>query len=590
MFKRLIVGLFLVVFLFYSCDNLLGEDEVDTTPPDSVSSVITIPIDGGVILKWTDPSNSDLATISIAYSSTTESVDAGVEFIEITGLSNGSTITFSLVAVDDSGNSSSTVTADVTPNIDNTPPTDVDLLEVEDGDEEVVLTWSDPTEDDFYAVEISYDSTTVVIDAGVESATITGLTNGNTYNFTVKTVDYSENSSTGVEITGEPVEPPVVDGIDTGTGYAENYVPTGSEMTRDFDSVSWNVVNCDTVSEIHAAFNSASPGDKIVISAGTYTGSDDDSGSSKAYFYISASGTKDNPIWVVNESDSEVVLQGDDNTSDYVLYITGDYIAVENITFKTGNQGIILDNSNYSLIDSVEVYDIGQEAIHVRDGSSYTIIKDSNIHDTGLKNVKYGEGVYVGSDNGKWTDNGGSYIKECDYVQILNNTIGPNVTAEHIDIKEGSSYTYIFGNTFDAEGMTDILNGGLSFIDFKGNNAECGYNEGDQNGNQYFENAFEVNDKWPGWGDNNYIHNNTVTFNDDYYFPSSTSVTLTIPVDGVTGSQTDTIDRDQWVVECNDQSSAEGQPDGTTVFNNTRIPENSDRMYNSSSRITEEEL
>lgn len=398
------------------------------------------------------------------------------------------------------------------------------------------------------------------------------------------TTESSANPSQDSSITAEIA---TNGGIDRTTGYAESYVATGSEMTLDLPGSVLNTISCTTTEEIHSAFKNAKAGDKIVIKPGSYTGSNSQCGSSKAYFYISASGTKDNPIWVVNESNKEVVLQGSSNMSDYVLYITGDYVAVENITFKTGNQGIILDNSNYSLINNVEVYDIGQEAIHVRDGSSYTIIKNSFVHDTGHKNIKYGEGVYVGSDYKKWPENGGSYLKECDYVQILNNTIGPNVTAEHIDLKEGSSYAYIIGNTFDAAGMTDILNGGLSFIDFKGNYAECAYNWGDQNGNEYFENAFEVNDKWPEWGDYNNIHNNVITFNDEFYNPNKIDVTMDLMVSGKLSSHTDDIDRDQWIVECNDQSKAEGQPDGTIVSQNIRIPENAKRMYNSSSRIKE---
>ncbi|WP_413692577.1 hypothetical protein [Psychromonas sp. KJ10-2] len=132
--------------------------------------------------------------------------------------------------------------------------------------------------------------------------------------------------------------------------------------------------------------------------------------------------------------------------------------------------------------------------------------------------------------NGTGGSSSSEYDPAVDYAQILNNIIGPNVTAEHIDIKEGSSYAYVIGNTFDAEGMNDIINGGLSFIDFKGNYAEAAYNTGDQNDNEYFENAFEINEKSSGWGAYNDIHNNSVTFDDDYYDDSKVSVTITLPL------------------------------------------------------------
>jgi len=303
----------------------------------------------------------------------------------------------------------------------------------------------------------------------------------------------------------------------------------------------------DTVSEIHNAFDEAQAGDKIVISAGTYTGSDDDSGSSKGYFYLSASGTQENPIWIVAQDlENMPVLQGDDNTTDYVLYITGDYVAVEGVIFKTANQGIVLDNSNYSVLDNVEVYDIGQEAIHIRDGSSYTIVQNSFVHTTGLNVNKYGEGIYVGSDYTKWPENGGNYIKECDYVQIINNTIGPDVSAEHIDIKEGSSYTTVSGNTFNGVGIDDTENGGTSFMDLKGNYAQVMYNLGNQNGNELIEHAFEVNTKSEGWGSYNIFHNNTTNFDDDNY--------------------------QSLIVEWN-KSSSYTSPVGTESYDNIRNPE-----------------
>jgi len=278
------------------------------------------------------------------------------------------------------------------------------------------------------------------------------------------------------------------------------------------------------------------------------------------------------------------ILDGDDYNNSTTLAIDGEdaggigYIYVESIKVSNARTGISVDQADYVTIDNVEVYDIGQSAIHLRDGSKYNIVKDSYIHDTGLYNVKYGEGVYIGSDYTKWPGGSSSseYEPAVDYAQILNNIIGPNVTAEHIDIKEGSSYAYVIGNTFDAEGMNDIINGGLSFIDFKGNYAEAAYNTGDQNDNEYFENAFEINEKSSGWGAYNNIHNNRVTFDDDYYDDSKVSVTITLPL-GSGGnansvSTTDDIKPTHWVVKNNVDTT-------NTVSDNTRITEDEDKMY-----------
>lgn len=329
---------------------------------------------------------------------------------------------------------------------------------------------------------------------------------------------------------------------------------TGSGDTMDLEDSVLRTVYCDTVDEIHDALKNAEAGDKIVIAPGTYVGeaSSSASGNSYGYFYTNKSGTANNPIWIVSEDPSDkALLKGTDTSNDCVIYFKGDHIVIDSIDFAYGKKGIMFDESDYAVINNCEVYDIGEEGIHVRDGSDYAIVQNCYVHDTGLVNTKYGEGIYVGSDYTKWSDLGGSYIKECDYTEILNNVLGPNVTAEHIDIKEGVTGTYVSGNTFDAEGMCDIDNGGTSFMDIKGNETLVENNIGYQNGNDLLENAFEVHDKYNGWGDDNVITGNTVNFDS-----------------GNTSS---------YVVLVGDLSSISGSPDGTVATDNTRSP--SGNMY-----------
>lgn len=376
-------------------------------------------------------------------------------------------------------------------------------------------------------------------------------------------------------------------GIDTPTGYAENYEITGDEMTLDFDRVSWDVVNVETAGELEDALSDAKPGHKIVLASGTYLGN----------FDLNVGGSQYKPIWIVAEDSSDMpILDGGDYNNDITLSVSGtnnddpdnqgiSYIYIQDIAVTNARTGIAVDQGDFITIDGVEAYDIGQAGIHIRDGSAYNIIKNSYVHDTGLYNVKYGEGIYIGSDYTKWDSNADIYEPSTpydpavDHTQILNNVIGPNVTAEHIDVKEGSSYTYIINNRFNAEGMNDILNGGLSYIDFKGNYAEAAYNKGDQNGNSYFENAFEINEKWDGWGYYNDIHDNTLSFDDEHYNADRIEVTLTIAL-GSSGNAifeetTDDIDPDHWVVKCNVDDAGYTN----TVSNNIRDTDDSDKMY-----------
>ncbi len=366
----------------------------------------------------------------------------------------------------------------------------------------------------------------------------------------------------------------VSEGIESTTGYAANYTLTGDEMTLDLNSVSWNIVKVTNSKELSKALSKAAPGDKIVIAPGTYPGK----------FKLKKSGSKNKPIWVTGEDASNMpILDGGDYNNKTAFAIDGDekgiaYIYLQHIKVTNARGGITVDNADYVTIDSVEAYNVGQAGIHLRDGSEYNIVKNSYIHDTGLYNAKYGEGIYIGSDYTKWPGGRSSseYNPKVDYAQIINNTIGPNVTAEHIDIKEGSSYAYIIGNTFNAAGMIDILNGGLSYIDFKGNHAEAAYIKGDQNNNKYFENAFEVNTKSEGWGFHNSIHDNVLIFNDEYYSNGTISITMTLALGSKgkpkSSESTKKKSLDHWVVRSNIKGT-------TQAFNNTRIPADTSKMY-----------
>jgi hypothetical protein len=279
-------------------------------------------------------------------------------------------------------------------------------------------------------------------------------------------------------------------------------VKTHFELDLEYEVI--REVSVSNAEELMAALNNAQPGDKIILKSGDYVGNKSLSGDSKGFFYSGMDGTEQNPIIIESEDmNNPAVLKGTTTTTGYVLYLTGDYWMVNHLKIENGQKGIMLDNSNHTIIHGVEVYNIGQEAVHFRDGSSHNIIDQSYIHDTGLHTAGYGEGIYVGSDKGKWE----TFDKSANFNIIQNNILGPNVSAEHIDIKEGTIGTVIKNNTFNGTGITGEHYAD-SFIDTKGNDALIQNNVFYRNNNAMIVDGIQIRTQLTGWGFRNEFHDN----------------------------------------------------------------------------------
>ncbi|MDR1937066.1 MAG: aldo/keto reductase, partial [Tannerellaceae bacterium] len=94
-------------------------------------------------------------------------------------------------------------------NSDSTSPAEITNLNAVPGDGQVTLNWTDPTDNDFAKVVITYTpggNTAIEIGKGVQTAVVSGLTNGTEYTFTLKTVDASGNESAGLQSAAKPEE------------------------------------------------------------------------------------------------------------------------------------------------------------------------------------------------------------------------------------------------------------------------------------------------------------------------------------------------------------------------------------------------
>ncbi|WP_194722212.1 NosD domain-containing protein [Noviherbaspirillum malthae] len=183
--------------------------------------------------------------------------------------------------------------------------------------------------------------------------------------------------------------------------------------------------------ELKNALSSAESGTKIHLADGVYEGNFSLNGKSG----VTIEGSKNAVIKGGNDGYALHLENSNNNT------LTG-------FTVSGGQKGIVLDGSSDNVLDGLTVKDTGQEGIHFRKNSSNNLLQNSSIDNTGLTDPGFGEGVYIGSDPKNFPDD------QSNGNMIINNVFGPNVRAENIDIKEGTSGGIVRGNTFNGSGLS----------------------------------------------------------------------------------------------------------------------------------------
>ncbi|MCV2489371.1 fibronectin type III domain-containing protein, partial [Geodermatophilus sp. YIM 151500] len=148
----------------------------ETTPPATPADLTAAPGDGQVVLSWAANGEPDLAGYELRRDGVPVDPQPGTATSHTdTGLVNGTTYTWTLVAVDVHGNRSPAATVSATPR-DTTPPAAPSGFTAAPGDGQVVLTWAANGEPDLASFELRRDGVPVDPQPGTATShTDTGL-------------------------------------------------------------------------------------------------------------------------------------------------------------------------------------------------------------------------------------------------------------------------------------------------------------------------------------------------------------------------------------------------------------------------------
>jgi hypothetical protein len=249
------------------------------------------------------------------------------------------------------------------------------------------------------------------------------------------------------------------------------------------------VVPVASMSGLQSALWAAQPGDRIDMAPGVYVG---------RLVITDRNGTASSRITLCGPRDA--IIDGGSIKSGYAMHLKAvKYWNLVGFTVTDGQKGIILDSSDYNTLSNLLVHSIGMEAVHFRTTSRFNRIEASEIRQTGRFRPEYGEGVYIGSAKSNLVGD------NSDFNQVIANRIGPDVTAEGIDIKEYSSSGIVTDNYFDGVGMSG-KNYADSWIDVKGN----GYYIARNTGNWTLQDGFQTHNVVNGWGSYNVFDANTL--------------------------------------------------------------------------------
>jgi hypothetical protein len=212
-------------------------------------------------------------------------------------------------------------------------------------------------------------------------------------------------------------------------------------------------VTVRTPDELREALGSATAGTVIAVADGPYPGE----------FRAASAGTAQRPIWLCGSR--RAVLGNVTPQGRYTLHVDhASHWRIQGLTVSGGRKGVMVDASHHVVLEGLLVTGSGDEAIHLRDGSTDNVVRGNVVRDTGRRKPKFGEGVYVGTAESNWCAISDCHPDRSDRNLVEGNDIA-GVSAEGIDIKEGTHAGVVRDNLLSGAAATAAD----SAVDVKGN-------------------------------------------------------------------------------------------------------------------------
>ncbi|WP_067490665.1 right-handed parallel beta-helix repeat-containing protein [Actinomadura hibisca] len=251
-------------------------------------------------------------------------------------------------------------------------------------------------------------------------------------------------------------------------------------------------VTVRTPVELQKRLNVAEPGEVIRLAPGVY----------KGRYRSQRSGAPDKPIFVCGSP--KTVLDGTDTGKGYGFHLeNAGHWRLVGFTVQRSQKGVMLDGSSGTVIQGLTVREVGDEAVHLRRFSTGNTVQRNRIYNTGRRNPRFGEGIYLGSSHKNWAALTQGQPDKSDNNLVVGNRV--QATAEAVDVKEGTTGGRIAGNAFDGSKLSgDKVND--SWVDVKGN----GYLIEGNRGARTVADGFQTHREYQGWGTGNTFRGNVM--------------------------------------------------------------------------------